>query len=985
MYTRDVETINIKGMDAIEELIESVRGEKVEMCREALQEKAELCKKAFERRWDQMKEESADKLKIENKSFYFCQTNKYYYLIPNWGTMEEDFRKKIKNYNKLCKFASNGNIEAFQNGLEDIDGVSMKWMQEVDKRSLSARLRSIFGENKYITYLHENEVRHFYFYSSWDGKKENWDYGCSGFLVPIHKTKSSDMSVVTFLVKNRLLPAGLSEEEKKCFRLLFSLADEWIIEFDSEIRLADNFEDIIGEGTFLGVEMSRKQLFKEMASRPISDEALKTIVTSYLNCDKVRADIEPYDEGQIFEVNRGHWELWPDSGSRGVKQAAVMLKTPLVARNPLADVNRSGVVGIDFGTKSTVVVLLDDNSRIHQMRIGSGQLRKEARKSDYENPTVMEFRDIRNFMARYREMEGRPHTRWKDVTISHSAADSLRNAQDSQDYYTFFSDLKQWSADSSRKIRIKDLTGYEEVLNDFLEVEDKSLNPIEVYAYYLGLAINNMRNGIYLDYILSYPVNYPVKVRAKIVESFKRGIRKSLPDEVLRDKECMELFRVKAGASEPAAYAISALKGYGFTPREGEKIYYGIFDFGGGTTDFDFGIWRCATEKESRRADYVIEHFGAGGDRYLGGENLLELLAFDVFKANQGILREKDIPFFKPSERSAFPGSEMLLSSSQEARLNTRQLMEKLRPFWESGATAGRKEPSDGGLAAIHEGMIKVSLFQKDGGIAPNVELNVDAAELERILTERIRVGVVNYFEAAKNLFTHPRMGDSLKMHIFLAGNSSRSPIVGKLFEELIAEWEKDIGQAWREQGRDLKAEGLFEVYPALGTPEADAKRAERGLAGETGLAEYEKPTGKTGVAYGLLEGRNASRIKIISEIMSSDESKFRYYIGSELRGRFHVEMERDMEYGKWAEFIDASETDFEIFYTSLPEATTNQMDIRRVKRVPCRIKKPCRDEAVNIYVRAVEPDVLEYAVGKYKDVTEEIYAEGPYRIKLEE
>ena len=56
-----------------------------------------------------------------------------------------------------------------------------------------------------------------------------------------------------------------------------------------------------------------------------------------------------------------------------------------------------------------------------------------------------------------------------------------------------------------------------------------------------------------------------------------------------------------------------------------------IFDFGGGTTDFDFGIWRKANGVKERRYHYVIEHFGDGGDKYLGGENLLELLAISCF------------------------------------------------------------------------------------------------------------------------------------------------------------------------------------------------------------------------------------------------------------------------------------------------------------------------------------------------------------------
>lgn len=42
-------------------------------------------------------------------------------------------------------------------------------------------------------------------------------------------------------------------------------------------------------------------------------------------------------------------------------------------------------------------------------------------------------------------------------------------------------------------------------------------DPIEIYAYYIGLYINNMfdSNGIYLNYILSFPVTYEKAIRDK--------------------------------------------------------------------------------------------------------------------------------------------------------------------------------------------------------------------------------------------------------------------------------------------------------------------------------------------------------------------------------------------------------------------------------------------------------------------------------------
>ena len=58
------------------------------------------------------------------------------------------------------------------------------------------------------------------------------------------------------------------------------------------------------------------------------------------------------------------------------------------------------------------------------------------------------------------------------------------------------------------------------LLQQFRELSDEDLDPIELYAYYLGLYINNMRNGIFLTYYLSFPVTYEIAVREKIIQSF---------------------------------------------------------------------------------------------------------------------------------------------------------------------------------------------------------------------------------------------------------------------------------------------------------------------------------------------------------------------------------------------------------------------------------------------------------------------------------
>ena len=153
-----------------------------------------------------------------------------------------------------------------------------------------------------------------------------------------------------------------------------------------------------------------------------------------------------------------------------------------------------------------------------------------------------------------------------------------------------------------------------------------------------------------------------------------------------------------------------------------EKVFYGIFDFGGGTTDFDFGIWRESQGGKEKRYDYVIEHFGAGGDRYLGGENLLELLAFEVFKKNKENLLAEQIQFILPPECDKFLGSETLLSQSREAKMNTKTLMEVLRPFWEQ---------HEGYLELFENGEIRVNLSNVDGKVLANHSLDISVEEYE--------------------------------------------------------------------------------------------------------------------------------------------------------------------------------------------------------------------------------------------------------------
>ena len=56
---------------------------------------------------------------------------------------------------------------------------------------------------------------------------------------------------------------------------------------------------------------------------------------------------------------------------------------------------------------------------------------------------------------------------------------------------------------------------------------DDAFDPIELYAWYLGMAINWRGRGLFLKYYLSFPVKYPSEVKQRILASFRRGLQRS--------------------------------------------------------------------------------------------------------------------------------------------------------------------------------------------------------------------------------------------------------------------------------------------------------------------------------------------------------------------------------------------------------------------------------------------------------------------------
>lgn len=630
------------------------------------------------------------------------------------------------------------------------------------------------------------------------------------FSKRIHVKTFNDFT--NYVIRNLCEPnhVKLSKYDNKYFGKLKSFV------LDSKIKNIFGNIDVLVNGILKYYKKELQHVKKiEDYKKYLGGFSVNDIYELYINelknCDLKRANISPYTNDMLEDINNGHWNVY-ESFADEYNANTYLCKVPkdkvLVARNPLRDVNMKAVCGIDFGTKSTVVVCHDKDDKL--LRVGASNFLEEPRVEDYENPTVIHIIDYEHFIDNYKSSAGRPNTEYKDLQVSHDAAKEIYKTNfDKTRFYSVFSELKQWANSKYRNQILQDYNGNFINLKPYLSLEKDDFDPIEIYAYFLGLNINNMHTGIYIKYLLSFPVNYELAVRNKIIESFERGLKKSLPNTVLNDADVMKRFKVSIGGSEPASYAITALNSFGVEPFKEETskvVSYGVFDFGGGTTDFDFGIEYIP---DSIKYKFEIEQLGNGGDVYLGGENLLNVLAFEVYKDNLDVLRQEAIPIVIPPKSQAFSGAEVLIkneeNADQSSYLNLKLIAYELRDLWE--------ETNDY-EAKYNEDTITIKLFSVNGE-EKTVNLRVNLDELQDIIRNHIRDGIDNFFNTYLRVAKQYQDKMTSPLHILLAGNSCKSRILQEEFcSRIIAE----LNDLKKINGRKDNLKPIFKLYPPLGT-----------------------------------------------------------------------------------------------------------------------------------------------------------------------
>ncbi|GAA7084725.1 hypothetical protein HpBGD13_03810 [Helicobacter pylori] len=219
---------------------------------------------------------------------------------------------------------------------------------------------------------------------------------------PIHfKKEVSEEEQIKFKQALRVIQAIVDNEAS-----LRYLSDE-NQKFIEDLAKAENIEKALEIVSYSDVDVDFEK-FKE----------------KILNVDSEAVGLKSYSQSQLFDLDGGLWDLEAPSLSKESVTFRFdnLPKNPndpngkeesFYARSSLKDLNKQGVVAIDFGTKSTTAAYMDNNGKYRLLSIG-GDVDIESLEK-YENPTIVEFRNKEKFLKDYNALDHRPFTEKNDM------------------------------------------------------------------------------------------------------------------------------------------------------------------------------------------------------------------------------------------------------------------------------------------------------------------------------------------------------------------------------------------------------------------------------------------------------------------------------------------------------------------------------------------------------------------------------------------
>ena len=630
-------------------------------------------------------------------------------------------------------------------------------------------------------------------------------------------------------------------------------------------------------------------------------------------------------------------------------------------KNKLIDNNP---VSIDFGTSSTcAAVKADGRARLFTLS-GDKKLEKDADNkavdNKYENPTNVL---IYNWDELYKQWSQDNHNMPYFVTKSDSVDVDCADYDSGYTVQDVFQEVDE--EDGRRKMRAiltqlkmipyllqrdveKKVYPYKgetviKITDSIDEESDNMFNPIAFYGYLLGRAINNPSgHKIYTKYNITCPVKFDNEVKEKIRTSLEYGLMRALPKNIRKgvNQKGKSIVSVKMENSEPVA-CIGAFVGKQLKLDANAAEKFAVYDLGGGTMDFVYGVFREARDEDNVEQDAVIEILGLGGDSSIGCDKLIHKLAYKIYKDSRKNIEDNRIPFALPDGELKPDGFEGLIrenyGADDIADANVNILKEKLaaKLFKYSGEDINMKEMfAEGEGKDAHH----VEFTLKDvNNEEVSVVLTVDG--IDDFLEEKIKETVVNFAQEMDAAFSKEFGGDYHRkdVHIFLAGNASKQKYVSEIMEE----------------------EEFFK--------EADIQRIGKIAGEEDGLSAEYKINEKTAVAFGQLNLSSYhiddNRIRI-----NADLPPFQFHVGyrDSKNDEFVCVIAKNATSQDWV-MANPIDTDNECTQLEYTGSSVEQRD--SFNPLQHEIADYDEDDGKSrLYLRINSEDTLEYRLGTKKE-----------------
>lgn len=651
------------------------------------------------------------------------------------------------------------------------------------------------------------------------------------------------------------------------------------------------------------------------------------------NFPKIVANLPPIEGDALTDPRQGFWQ-----GSRfiGTRQIAIqrqggvvglrrrvsdkeVVPPEVVRRDPHIDV-RDAWVAIDLGMATTVVAV-GDGERQEMVRIGArGEPRVAA---DYETPSEVAFNNLPRVLKAWRDRVILPLTEWGDVYVGHGAHERLNvhGRERAQRFKSTSSELGQLTSrvlagDKWQICGRSDLDSAmvldppaEPIIDEEGIGPDDPFDPLELFAYYVGLHVNERRRGIHLRYAIGMPTSWGPELRTQVLAQFRRGILRSLPAGMVAYDD-MDLLQVIDAGPNVLSFAAYAFRVFGISPKSDDPIPFVSIDAGASEVAILCGSYRKGKPDEVAAGfERIVEHVEPTVLSGVGAEQLLHRLAFKVYEASGSSMKHNDIPFELPPGETAPDGHAERMTDTLDARTNARLLKDAVRPILE--------KPGPSALPDV------VQLFGSDGRVR-DVRIMVDRAALSEWLRGQLSEVAVGIKAAIDKGLEQVCRGEIpwADLRVLLGGRMGMHAFLQERIEAVIPQ----------------------------GTRVHKFREPD-----ETNLSA---PTIKLATALGIL----ALRYQPMAPAeVSDDRANFNYRVGRAKRGKLLTVLDASTGYDVWREMGACTRPEVTVLFTAAGSGELSADD-PTITSVTCNLGYDA--VGYRVYLRAVGGARVEVSVG---------------------